>query len=244
MSNSYTDEKLNLFIDEQLDSIEMDDVHQSILKDDDLREHVCQLRATRELLRFAYEAVPVDYVEPQDFSSSKNPVMWHGIAAGILLTVGIMTGWVSKEHITSSQVVSAADVFQYFKYKGVVDQTERKIVVHVTTGDVFAVKGALDEVEQLLASYDKANLPVKLDIVTFRDGINLLRVGSSPYVGRIESILSHNENVSLYACQRSIDKAKKKWGEELVLMPQVVTTKTAQEIISERIEEGWVYIKV
>jgi len=244
MNNKYTDEKLNLFIDEQLDTLEMEDVHQAILKDQGLREHVCQLRATRELVRFAYEAVPVEDIYPRETGVNNSRVLWRGIAAGVLLTIGVMTGWASKGYIQSGQIISATDVFQYFKYKGVVDRTARKIVVHVTTGDVYAVKDALDEVEQLLASYGEARLPVKLDIVTYREGINILRVNSSPYIKRIETLLSENESVSLYACQQSISKARERWGDEVVLMPQTVTSKTAQEIISERIKEGWVYIKV
>ena len=171
-------------------------------------------------------------------------MMWQGIAASMLLAVGVATGWISKDYTQAGQVVSAAEVFDFFKYKGQIDRSERRIVIHVTTGDVAAVKGALDEVEQLLASYDDANSPMQLDIVTFRDGINMLRVDGSPYVQRIENILDSNENVSIYACHNSILKANKKWGKEVVLMPQTVTTKTAKELVSDRIKKGWVYFKV
>ena len=85
---------------------------------------------------------------------------------------------------------------------------------------------------------------MKLDIVTYRDGINMLRVGVSPYVKRIESIVGNNENVSLYACMRSIDKAEKREGKPVVLMDKAITDKTAQELISERLQRGWIYIKV
>ena len=85
---------------------------------------------------------------------------------------------------------------------------------------------------------------MKLDIVTYKEGINMLRVGVSPYVGRIEEIVENNDNVSLYACQRSIAKAAKKEGKDIVMMEKAVTDKTAQELISERLKKGWIYIKV
>jgi intracellular sulfur oxidation DsrE/DsrF family protein len=66
----------------------------------------------------------------------------------------------------------------------------------------------------------------------------------SPYVGRIEDIIENNDNVSLYACQRSLVKAAKKEGRPIVMMEKAVTDKSAQEIISERLKKGWIYIKV
>ena len=117
-------------------------------------------------------------------------------------------------------------------------------MLHVTTGDIAAVHDALNEAEHLLASYNKANRPMKLDIITNKEGINMLRADISPYKGRIEQIIETNENVAFYACQRSILKAMKREGKEIVMLPNARTSKTAQELISERLEKGWVYIKV
>ena len=242
----YSDDKLNLFIDEQLDFDEMDEMHQAVLKDSDLGTRVCQLKAVRELVRYAYESTPVPTSEKNNSLDRRktNRFMWQSIAASLFMVVGVTTGWVSNNYAQTGQVVSAAEVFDYFKYQGAVDRSERKIVVHVTTGDVVAVNAALDEVEQLLSSYSDANSPMQLDIVTFRDGINMLRVDGSPYVSRIDSLLEGNSNVALYACLNSINKAKQKWGENVTLMPQTITTRTAKDLISERIKNGWVYIKV
>ena len=65
--SSYTDEQLNLFIDNQLDTAEKDAIRHSILEDAVLRERVCQLKAVRELVGYAYENVPEAdaAVEPQ-----------------------------------------------------------------------------------------------------------------------------------------------------------------------------------
>ena len=114
----------------------------------------------------------------------------------------------------------------------------------ITTGDIAVINTALNEAEQLLASYRASNTPMKLDIITNKEGINMLRVGVSPYVDRIERIIDENDNVAFYACQRSIQKAMKKEGRDIVLMPHTITTRTAQELISERLDKGWVYIKV
>ena len=241
---TYTDEKLNLFIDEQLDTDENDEIRHSMLEDASLRGRVCQLKAVRELVGYAYESVPEPEFETGVKKTAARHYIWHGIAASLLLAIGMFTGWVVNDTARSTQIASAADVFQYYKNTESADREERKIILHVTTGDIYAVKGALDEAEQLIASYREAGTPMKLDIVTYKEGINMLRVGVSPYVDRIESILDKNDNVSLYACMRSIDKAEKKEGKQIVMMKKAVTDKSAQELISERLQKGWIYIKV
>lgn len=241
---TYTEEQLNLYIDQQLDTEELDEIRHTILEDAALRERVCQLKAVRELVGYAYENVPVPESAAMAGVTGRHGYLWKGIAASLLLIAGMFTGWTVNNAVHSSQVASADEVFQYFKNTAQAANEERKIILHVTTGDIYAVKGALDEAEQLLASYRDAGTPMKLDIVTYREGINMMRVGVSPYVKRIEDIIESNDNVSLYACMRSIDKAQKKEGKPIVMMDKAVTDKTAQELISERLQKGWIYIKV
>ena len=204
---AYTDEKLNLFIDNQLDTEEKDAIRNAMLEDASLRERVCQLRAVRELVGYAYENVPVPDADSKRVNVPGR-YLWKGIAASLLVAIGMFTGWFVNDAARSTQMVTAQEVFQYYKSAAPVDRAERRIILHVTTGDIYAVNSALDEAEQLLASYRAAGTPMKLDIVTFREGINMLRVGVSPYVERIENIVDNNGNVSLYACMRSIDKAE------------------------------------
>lgn len=242
--NLFTDEQLNMFIDEQLDATEKDLIHQAMLDDTTLRERVCQLKAVRELVGYAYENVPEPKQEPQANRNYTRRAL-QGIAASLLIGLGVITGWMVNDNVRSTdRIASATDVFEYFKYKAPADRTGRKIIIHVTTGDIVAVNAALNEAEQLLASYQESGTPMKLDIITNKDGINMLRVGVSPYVDRIERIIDENENVSFYACQRSINKAVKKEGRNIVMLPHTVTTKTAQDLISDRLDKGWVYIKV
>ena len=242
--NLFTDEQLNMFIDEQLDTAEKDLIHQAMLDDTTLRERVCQLKAVRELVGYAYENVPEPKQENQTNRNYTRRAL-QGIAASLLIGLGVITGWMVNDSVRSTdRIASATDVFEYFKYKAPADRTGRKIIIHVTTGDIVAVNAALNEAEQLLASYQESGTPMQLDIITNKEGINMLRVGVSPYVDRIERIIDENESVSFYACQRSINKAVKKEGKNIVMLPHTVTTKTAQELISDRLDKGWVYIKV
>ena len=240
---TYSDEKLNLFIDNQLDPVDDDAIRNAMLEDAALRERVCQLRAVRGPGGYACENVPVPDADDKRINVPA-AYFWKGIAASLLVAVGMFTGWLVNDAAHSTKIASAVEVFQYFKSATPADRAERKIILHITTGDINVVSNALDEAEQLLASYRDAGTPMKLDIVTFREGINMLRVGASRYLQRIEDILESNENVSLYACMRSIEKTAKTEGRRVVMMGKAIINKTAQELISERLKKGWIYIKV
>ena len=237
-----TEDKLNLFIDQELDSDEMNEIHKLMLNDKNLREQVCQLKAVRELVGYAYSEVP-----PSRYDNERNKVSQQvfpkAIAASVMLLVGVLLGWTTYEYSPNAiQAVSAQNTFQYVANHVVAGHGQRKIVLHIDSSDVQVVNAALNEADQLLATYRKTNTPMKLDIVTNKAGINILRPGMSPYIGRIQGLIS-DDNVDVYACNRSIAKALKEEGVEIVMMQGVAKDKSARELIPQRLEKGWVYIK-
>jgi intracellular sulfur oxidation DsrE/DsrF family protein len=241
-TNEITEDKLNLFIDKQLDTDEMNEIHQASLDDKDVRERICQLKAVRELVGYAYSEVPPSRYEESKQTNS-NSIFAKAIAASVTLVVGVLLGWSTYQYSPNSiNAVSAENAFQYVANRVTVDHAQRKIVLHIDSGDLQVVNAALNEVDYLLATYRNAKAPLKLDVVTNKGGINILRPEVSPYISRIQKMVD-NENVSFFACRQSIDKARKKEGVEIVMMPGVITDKTAKDIIPGRLKDGWVYIK-
>jgi len=237
-----TEDKLNLFIDEQLDADEMNEIHKILLDDKDIRERVCQLKAVRELIGYAYTEVPASRYDSQVKKQSKS-FIGRAMAASVMLAVGVILGWSTYQYSpNASDAISAENTFQYVANHVTVDHAERKIVLHIDSGDLQVVNAALNEVDNLMATYRKANTPMKLDVVTNKGGINILRPGVSPYIDRIQKLID-DDGVSFFACERSIAKAHKREGVEIVLMPEVKTDKTARELIPDRLKDGWVYIK-
>ena len=237
-----TEDKLNLFIDEQLDTDEMNAIHEALLDNKSLREQVCQLKAVRELVGYAYSEVPPSRFKSPERRRSGSYIS-KAVAASVTLVVGVLLGWSTYEYSPNSvNAISAENTFQFVANHVTVDHQQRKIILHIDSGDLQVVNAALDEADNLLASYRKANKPIKLDIVTNKAGINVLRPGVSPYLARMQKLVD-DKDVSVYACQRSIDKAHKKEGVEIVLMNGVTTNRSARELIPERLKKGWVYIK-
>jgi intracellular sulfur oxidation DsrE/DsrF family protein len=237
-----TEDKLNLFIDEQLDGDEMDEIHEALLDDKDLREQVCQLKAVRELVGYAYSEVPAPHHKKQG-KKHMSSVAGKAIAASVTLAVGVVLGWSTYEYSPNSiPAISAENTFQYVANHVAVDHKQRKIILHIDTSDLQVVNTALNEANHLLATYREANTPIQLDIVANKGGIKMLRPDVSPYIERIQQLIN-DDDVSFYACERSIIKAQKKEGVEIIMIPGVRTDKAARELIPERLKKGWVYIK-
>ena len=238
-----TEDKLNLFIDEQLDTDEMNEIQEALLDNKELREQVCQLKAVRELVGYAYSEVPLSRSEIHQQKKSGS-LFAKAIAASVTLVVGVLLGWSTYEYSPNAiQAISAENTFQYVANHVKVEHGKRKIILHIDSSDLQVVNAALNEADQLLATYRKANIPIELDVITNKAGINILRPGMSPYITRIKQLIDDNDEVAIYACNRSIAKALKKEGVEIVLMPGVTKDKSARELIPQRLEQGWVYIK-
>jgi intracellular sulfur oxidation DsrE/DsrF family protein len=241
-SRDISEEKLNLFIDEQLDTDEMNEIRQAMLDDKELRERVCQLNAVRELVGYAYNEVPESPYAGRE-AKNNNSILYKAIAACITLVAGVVLGWSTYEYSPNAiPAVTAENTFRYVANHANLDHHQRKIILHIDSDDKAIVNNALNEVDYLMATYHKANIPMKLEVVTNKTGINMLRPGVSPYIERIQKLIE-DENVAVYACQVSLRKAAKKEGAEIKLLPGVTIDKTAKQIIPDRLKRGWVYIK-
>lgn len=237
-----TEDRLNLFVDGELETDEMDEIHKAVLDDKELRERVCQLKAVRELVGYAYSNVPASQYDVAQ-NKQTGSIWTKAIAASVTLVVGVFLGWETYQYSPNAiQAVSAENTFQYVANHVAADHNNRKIILHVDSGDLKVINAALNEADQLIATYKKANVPMHLDVITNKGGIDMLRPGISPYVERIQKLID-GKSVSFYACERSIAKAHAKEGVDIVMMPGVETTKSARELIPERLKKGWVYIK-
>ncbi len=221
----------------------MNAIHEALLDDKELREQVCQLKAVRELVGYAYSEVPPSRHE-NPYKKHSGSFLGRAVAASVTLVVGVVLGWSTYEYSpNATQAISAENTFQYVANHVKAEHGKRKIILHIDSSDLQVVNAALNEADQLLTTYRKANTPIELDIITNKTGINILRPGMSPYISRIKELIDSNDEVAIYACNRSIAKALKKEGVEIVLMPGVTKDKSARELIPQRLEKGWVYIK-
>ncbi len=239
-----SDGDLNMFVDGQQADQEAQQIREAMLSDPQLRERVCQLKAVRELISYAYSDAPRSDLERRVHRNYRHNI-YTTIAASILLVLGTLIGWYGHNFSAqSSAMVNSREVFEYFAKNMPVSHVGRKIVIHVSTGNLLALKKTLDETEQLYKSYRAAGVPLSIDIVTNKGGINLLRVGVTPYANRIAQMTKKYGNIQFFACSRSIAKEKKREGRDIVMLPEAHIARSARDIIPALLDKGWIYIKV
>ena len=74
-SKELSDERLNAFIDGELDTLEKTDIFEALNNNDGLRQQACELRQLSELFRHAYERPPgiEKYQKPDTGNQTDGP---------------------------------------------------------------------------------------------------------------------------------------------------------------------------
>ncbi len=88
----FSDEFLNAFVDDQLETEEKGRAYLEIGQDEELNRRVCELRKLRELVRLSYENPPLPENGLSETVTTTRRVRFN-IAAGLTLILGVMLGW-------------------------------------------------------------------------------------------------------------------------------------------------------
>jgi intracellular sulfur oxidation DsrE/DsrF family protein len=236
--NTYTDEQLNAFIDEQLDNNTCARLLKDMQEDHELAERINQLQYSKDMLRLAYSDLPQPACQ---MPVKKSELNWFsaGIAASILFVLSVGAGWFGHTQLSApSNAPSFGSLAQFNPAK---DKNER-ILLHISSKDEKRILNVLDTTERLLTERENSHRPVQLEIVANAEGIAMLREGS-PYQQRIHAITMQHRNVSFYACGHAMENARLKEGKEVQLIPEANKVNAALEQIIKRLKLGWAYIR-
>ncbi len=241
---SISEEQLNAFVDNELSPEEQNQLFLALNNDEDLNRNVCETRKLRDLLRYAYQEPPAP---PPRQSPPRRWRYTDAIAASFLLLLGGLMGWFAHTShggfgnapVYERQDLDSFQTVQLMSAEG----KQQNVILHVTTDDPHKLAYALDEVQTLLDSYRKRGLPIRLEVVANGDGLALLRSKVSPYPNRTENLIKEYDNLTVMACANALHQLQEQ-GVDTQLLPHVTTTKSALERVVERLQEGWLYVKV
>ncbi len=241
-----SDEHLNAFIDNQLDADEKSGILEAINQDPELNQRVNALRQVREMVKHCYDHVPA----PTHHGTTHSGNSWwaQGIAAGLLLGMGVLLGWHGFErdygnestlhvmYLDDDKAFQSADL-----YTSEAIQNNKKVLLHISSGDPTRIKRALDTAERLLRAEGDQ---IDVAIVANSSGLKLLRADVSPFPERIRKLQSQFDTLTFLACRKAIDKLRQEQNIHAKLLPGIQTTPNALDEILTRLRQGWVYISV
>ncbi len=244
--NHISDELLNAFVDNQLDLQDKERIFAQVAKDPALNKRLCELRSCRELVHLAYQNVPPAPVRSKTLSSLRgHRLPWiTGIAASVLVAVGVLIGTQLNTTLTSGTVPMAINDGATATRVAVNSNAVTKVLFHLNSRDPELARTALDELEGVLDFYERTGEKAEIELITNGGGIDLLRVSTSPFADRILAMQKRYPNLTFVTCQNTIDRLKREHGIIARLLPGTVVIDSGVAQIMRRQQEGWAYIQV
>jgi intracellular sulfur oxidation DsrE/DsrF family protein len=241
MKETFSDEYLNAYLDNQLEADERAQLLDELRRDGELSERVCKLQKVKEMVQLAYHNFDAEQDSQQP---RQHKPMWPAIAASFLLAIGILTGWFANSQIAHQpSLLELAKASQTSNTKSNAHE-EWRIVLHVDSADPDRYNVMLDETEQLLKTSAQQQQKVRVEILTNGGGLMLVENGNEPYTKRLRSLTKQYDNLGLLVCQRALNKFKAKKGVQLDLLPEARVVESAMNEVIKRQQEGWAYIRI
>jgi hypothetical protein len=173
-----SDEHLNAFVDNQLESSERIQVFNTIRSNDTLKDRVCELSGLKEMIQHAYKSPPGQKQARLIKSPSWNKQI-RAIAACLLLLIGGVTGWYSHTWTITDTNPNIREIVN--AQPAIASESVRKVIVHVSNSSPLKLQATLDETESLLQSYRQSNHLIQVEVIANKHGVDLLRANVSNY---------------------------------------------------------------
>lgn len=240
MHEPLSDEYLNAFLDGELAADERERALRRLEEDEDFKRQACELRSLKERVKGAYAELPAARARR---GMGAFPGAWRqALAAGILLVLGLAGGWLAHDAGVNTPVydrmAGLPEGYRPVALAGRVDPD--KIVLHLDNNDPARLAAVLDLAEGLLARREGRG---QVKIVVNSYGLNLLRQETSPYRDRIGGMAARHRNLEFIACGQTIARLSRE-GVVVDLLPQARVAGSAIGEILDRMQQGWVYVKV
>jgi len=287
----FSDEFLNAFVDNQIAAEEKSQAFIEIGQDETLNRQVCELRKLHDLVQLAYREPPAPPARTTSGLNARQARLRFGVAASVLLTLGIVLGSQIRMPATAPSVttVPAAAIQQVARVapptkpaqpkavaievvadrvatqqtaaaipaaettaapvsviaRNVIpDNTTTKVLIHLARDDAEQLSQALDDIESTLKHYRETRQSARVEVVVNGKGLELVRIDTSAFAGRIQRLQREYENLTFAACQNTIDRLAREQGIIVRLLPGVITIDSGMAEIMRRQNQGWTYLQV
>ncbi|VAX12711.1 hypothetical protein MNBD_GAMMA24-1679 [hydrothermal vent metagenome] len=244
MSTDFSDERLNAFIDNEMDLAEKQETFEVFRHDEALRKRACELQKTHDLIKLTYQSVdlPPSYQTPLRNKQTHPRFLRNMVAATILVVVSSLLGWFGHQELAPNN--SLLDLARAVQPPQAVNSRARKIMLHVSTSDEYRLNIMLTETEHLLKASRKNGEKVFVEILANGPGLKIVdNVGSAP-ARRLQKLQTRYDNLYVTACAQAIERLRVTKGIKLDLIPNASVVRSSLSEVLKRQREGWTYIRI
>jgi intracellular sulfur oxidation DsrE/DsrF family protein len=237
--------EINAFVDGELSADQQAELLEAMRTDAEIARRASELAQLKAQLRLSYANPP----QPRQRVKQRARSTWPMLAASVaLLGLGIAFGWLL--HANAPQLggelnrVVLLDPQGRGQLPAVAAEGETRIVFHLTNADQTVAGELLDEIESMLLAYQSDREPLRVEVVTHSDGLDLLRESLTHHKQRIHQLAGRFTNLTFVACKNTMDRLRVEQGIEVRLIPDAEVIDSGVDHVVTRQKEGWSYIRV
>jgi uncharacterized protein len=145
-----------------------------------------------------------------------------------------MFGLFAAAFVAAPAVVGRADA---------AGEKKHRLVIHVDQGDIAQMNLALGNASNVLEHYKSRGEEVEIEIVTYSQGLHMLREDTSPVKERIKALREKMPNVVFSACDNTRRRMEKDEGRKLTFVAGATIVPSGVVRLMELQEQGWSYLR-
>lgn len=229
MTEQYTiREQLHALADGQLDAAQSRELLSQIEQDHALQKELCEIQRVKHLLSSAYplSTTPARQALPGSFSR---------VAAMYLLAVilAFVAGFGSHSWWLGQAVEGVALAEAPIH--------DNRFIVFIDSNQPGKLEKALAKAESLADQVQGSGGSVH--VVTSAEGIDLLRLGTTPYEQRISELNKKYPALHFVACNSTLYLFQQR-GELVALVNEAEVASSAVEFVVKHLQQGWRYVAI
>ena len=118
-----------------------------------------------------------------------------------------------------------------------------RLAIQVDQGDIAQMNLALGNAANVLDYYNSRGEEVEIEIVTYAQGLHMLREDTSPVKERIKALREKAPHIVFSACENTRRRMEKDEGRRITFVPEATMVPSGVVRLMELQEQGWSYIR-
>jgi intracellular sulfur oxidation DsrE/DsrF family protein len=122
-------------------------------------------------------------------------------------------------------------------------ERRHRLAIHVDQSDIAQMNLALGNASNVVEHYKARGEEVEIEIVTYAQGLHMLREDTSPVKERIRLLREKLPNVVFSACDNTRRRMEKDEGRKITFITEATVVPSGVVRLMELQEQGWSYIR-
>jgi uncharacterized protein len=118
-----------------------------------------------------------------------------------------------------------------------------RLVLHIDQNDPALMTMALNNAGHVVDYYQERGEEVAIEIVTYSQGVHMLRDDTSPVKDKIRELRGRLKTLSLAACNNTMRRMQETEGKPVALIAEAKVVPSGVVRLMELQEQGWSYVR-